>query len=67
MEIFAERLKSLRTERNLSQWQLSKQSGITRSSISLWETGKREPSASAIVVLSKFFCVTADYLLGLSD
>ncbi len=67
MEVFIERLKNLRIERNLSQLQMAKQSGISRSAIQMWESGKREPGARAIIALSKFFGVTADYLLGLSD
>ncbi len=66
MEI-SERLRELRTEKNLSQAQLAAATGLSQSAIARWELGKTEPTASAIVVLVKFFGESADYLLGLSD
>lgn len=67
MEKFNERIKRLRIENKLSQEQLAEKIGLNRSAISLWESGKREPNARAIIALSKCFGVTSDYLLGLSD
>ena len=64
---FGERLKDLRTEKNLSQMGLSKTTGISQSAIAKWELDKTEPTASAIVILAKFFGVSTDYLLGLED
>ncbi len=37
-------IKQLRSERHLSQFQLSKLSNISRSTISLIESGKRQPT-----------------------
>ena len=67
MEIFVKRLKELRKDKKLTQMQLSKATGLTASAISAWENNARVPSAIAIITLAKFFEVTADYLLGLSD
>ena len=67
MEIFAERLKELRLEKELSQSELSKQTGLSRSAIAFWELCERVPSAEAVVILAKYFGVSADYLLGLED
>ena len=67
MEIFAEKLKELRLEKELSQSELSKQTGLSRSAIAFWELCKRVPSAEAVVILAKYFGVSADYLLGLED
>ncbi|HIR98844.1 MAG TPA: helix-turn-helix transcriptional regulator [Candidatus Coproplasma avistercoris] len=67
MEIFAERLKELREEKGLTQRELSRQTGIPRSSITFWEKALRVPSATAVITFAKFFGVTADYLLGLED
>ena len=67
MEKFMERLKELRTERGLSQVQLAKETGLGKSAIGVWELGQRIPNALAIVTLAKYFGVTADYLLGMSD
>ena len=67
MEKFMERLKELRTERNLSQMQLAKETGLSGGAIGFWETGKRVPNALAIITLAKYFGVTTDYLLGVTD
>ena len=67
MSIFNKRLKELRTNRNLSQEQLAKRAGLTKTSINHWENGTCLPNANAIVTLAHFFGVTTDYLLGESD
>ena len=64
---FKERLKELRTSKNLSQMQLANKLNISQSAIAKWELGKTEPTASAIILLSKFFGETTDYILGLED
>ena len=64
---FKDRLKELRSNVNLSQMQLSVQTGISQSAIAKWELGKTEPTASAIITLAKFFNETTDYILGLED
>lgn len=65
--LFKERLKELRVANNLSQMQLSIKTGISQSAIAKWELGKTEPTATAIIILAKFFNETTDYLLGLDD
>lgn len=67
MDKFTERLKELRTEKGLSQLQLAKETGLGKSAIGVWELGQRIPNALAIITLAKYFGVTADYLLGISD
>ena len=67
METFVKRLKELRKENGLTLVQLAKATGISKSSISEWENGQSVPNAIAIITLTKFFDVTSDYLLGLSD
>lgn len=64
---FSIRLKELRIERKMSQMDLSVATKISQSAIAKWELGKTEPTASALIVLSKFFGETVDYLLGLED
>ena len=64
---FAERLKELRLENNLTQEQLGIKVGLTHTAISYWEAGKRMPSIEAVVILSKFFKVSLDYMVGLED
>ncbi len=64
---FQERIKELRILKNMSQMELSKATGLSQSAIAKWELGKTEPTATAIVVLAKFFGETTDYLLGVID
>ncbi|MDE5729576.1 MAG: helix-turn-helix domain-containing protein [Clostridia bacterium] len=64
---FQERLKELRISKGVSQKELGKLIGATYSAISYWETGVNEPKLSYIIALCKYFEVSADYLLGLSD
>ena len=64
---FSERLKQLRAQRGLTQDTLSKQSGLTKSSIAMYETGKRKPKIEVLELLADFFNVDLDYLVGKSD
>ena len=64
---YKERIKELRLSKGLSQMQLAKRLNLSQSAIAKWELGKTEPTASAIILLAKFFGETADYLLGLED
>ena len=67
MNNFAERLKELREERNLSQNDLSKETKISVACISRWENNLRVPNIDSIIILCKFFECSADYLIGLID
>lgn len=65
--LFAERLRDLRQESNLSQAQLAEKVGCSQPMIVLWEKGSCEPTASYIVKLSDIFNCSTDYLLGKED
>lgn len=67
MNKFAERLKELRTEKNLTQMQLAFDTRLSKSAIAFWELGQRVPNANAIITLARYFEVSCDYLLGESD
>ena len=67
MEGFKERLKELRTEKNLSQQELGTVVHATKMAISHWEHGHSEPSISQLILLSNFFEVSVDYLVGKTD
>lgn len=65
--MFNSRLKELRLERNLSQAQLANELQVSQRSVSSWETGFRRPDFETLIALAKYFDVTTDYLLGVSD
>lgn len=62
--MFAERLKSLRKNKNLTQIEFAKVFSISAGAIAMWETGKREPDNSTMSKIADYFGVTVDYLLG---
>ena len=61
---FAEKLKTLRKERGLTQKEFAKQVKIGRSAISMYELGERLPSYAVLKELAKFFNVSIDFLIG---
>lgn len=67
MEIFCERLKELRTEKELTTVQLAKELNVSDSTITRWENNLRVPSIDNLYNIAKFFDVSADYLIGLKD
>lgn len=67
MSIFSDRLKLLREEYSLSLNDVAIKCGVTKSSIHLYELGKRCPKREVLEELSCLFNVDMDYLLGRSD
>ena len=62
-----QRIKELRKENKLSQIELAEKCMVKQSCVSKWERGETLPDAEMIVLLTKIFSVSADYLLGLKD
>lgn len=62
-----ERLQILRKQKRISQEQLAKRAGLSRSSISAYEKGMTIPSAEVIYELCVILDTTSDYLLGLDN
>lgn len=58
------RLKELREERGMTQLELANQLGIAKSSIGMYEQGRRVPSPKQLVNMAAFFDVSVEYLLG---
>lgn len=67
MSKFAERLKELRIEKQLTQTKLAELTKINQTSISSYELRKIKPTDEVIIIFCNFFKVSADYLLGLTD
>lgn len=61
---FASRLRELRLNKNLSQAELAKKLGVSKSRISMYELGEREPDFYTLELIADFFNVDMDYLLG---
>ena len=67
MNLFKNRLKELRTERNISQKALGSVLNMSKMAISHWESGHSEPSIAQLIFLSEFFDVSVDYLIGKTE
>ena len=65
--MIAEKVKKLREQQGLSQAELARLLGITRSSVNAWEMGISVPSTQYIVDLAGVFDISTDYLLGVDS
>lgn len=59
--------KTSQKSKILTQYELSKQIGISTACINRWEKNLRIPNIDSIIILCKFFNRSADYLIGLED
>ena len=57
-----EQLKFLRDSANLTQAEVAKSLGFRASTVSMWETGKRNPSISKLPEIARLFNCTIDEL-----
>lgn len=67
MEIFSNRLKSLRKEKGLTLEQMAKDLGTTKVTLSRYENGSREPKGETLNTLADYFNVSIDYLFARTD
>lgn len=65
--IVGERLRVLRNQRGITQLKLSKEVGVSRDTIAGYESGRTVPPTVNICLLCRYFRVSSDYLLGLTD
>ncbi len=61
--ILAEKIIDLRKKMNWSQEELAEQLGVSRQSVSKWESAQSIPDMDKIVKMSTIFSVSTDYLL----
>ena len=62
--MIGQRIRDLRKQKRMPQTELAKSAGVSQTTVTAWETGKAEPSSSAVAKLADIFNVTTDYLLG---
>lgn len=65
--ILGDRIKELRKKKNLTMKQLGEKLNLAESTISLYESNKREPDSITIAKLAMLFDVSVDYLLGVDE
>lgn len=64
MSKLGEKIKKLRIERGYTLKQLGEMLNLGESTISMYETGKRNPDYDTLTKIAEIFNVTTDYLLG---
>lgn len=65
--MFANRLKEIRKEKNMTQVQLAEALGVSKGTVAMWEIGKRQPNFETLNALSDIFDKKIDYILGYSN
>lgn len=59
-----DRIKDLREDSDLKQWQVAEAIGITQEKYSYIERGIQEPSKEILIALSELYNTSVDYILG---
>lgn len=67
MPNFNKVLRSLREEQDITRKELARRTGVSQSSINMYERGEREPGFETLEIFADYFNVDMDYLLGKSD
>jgi transcriptional regulator with XRE-family HTH domain len=61
---FGEKIKKLRTSRNLTQEELAGKIYVTRTAVSKWESDRGYPNIDSLKAIARFFSITVDELLS---
>ena len=64
LDFFAEKLKELRAEKNLSIKQLARELSVSDVAVGRWERKLQTPNIEMLVLVANYFQVTPNYLLG---
>lgn len=64
---YTKRLRDLREDKDLKQDDIARILKITRQQYQLYESGKRKLPIDLLTELCKFYNISADYILGLSE
>lgn len=64
LSLLGTNIRKHREDRGLTQFQLGEQIGLAESTISLYESGKREPNLDTVQLFADFFGCSVDQLLG---
>lgn len=67
MNAFSSRLRQLRNDAGITQDELAKIIGVSKSSVNMYERGEREPGFETMEAIADYFNVDMDYLYGRSD
>src|SRR5690625_4771397 len=65
--MLGERLKKLRKEKKISQYEAAERLGFSRGKLANYEQGSRQPDYDTLKKLADFYDVSVSYLLGETD
>jgi len=65
--VIAEKIKMLREQNDMTQTQLAKALGISRSAVNAYEQSISTPSTQYVVEIAHLFKVSTDFLFGLDS
>lgn len=63
----SERMRILRKQKNFSQEKIAELLGISRQSVSKWETGLSQPDTKHLIQLAEIFGISLDELTGVAS
>lgn len=61
------RIRDLREDKDLTQTQLAKEINVSQRTYSYYENGERTIPPEVLIALAKFYNVSVDYILEISD
>ena len=61
------RIRDLREDRDISQQQMAKHLNISQSTYSRYESGYLDVPSEVLIKLAKYYGVSTDYILDISD
>lgn len=61
------KIRHIRKEKMLTMKQVGEYLGVSESTVSMYETGKRQPDNDTLIKLAKLFNVSIDCLLGIEE
>ncbi|MBR1529453.1 MAG: helix-turn-helix transcriptional regulator [Oscillospiraceae bacterium] len=62
--MLATQMKKLRHQKGLTQQELADYLHVSKGTVGMWETGRREPDIEILSRLADFYQVSVDYLIG---
>jgi len=62
-----EKIFKLIEDKGITSYRLAKEIGVSMGHIGDWKSGRSSPTSERVVKIAKYFGVSTDYLLGLTD
>lgn len=63
MHLMYKKYAELRDSKGITDYRVSEDTGITKSTFSDWKSGRSNPKTEKLIILAKYFGVTIEYFL----